>query len=315
MIDRDLWEKESSRDDLHGDWPPYMVLIFTLVLALFSVIIGGALTLAWSQWSGTSVEDVLANLSEDSSSSERNQIRLVAAINQLFTFLIPAFVAAYLIARTEWKGFLGLHNFISQRTLTLSVLFIVVAFPIAQLVYWLNQQIELPQWMMELEESTNNTIQYLLLTDSPLELLQNIILIGIIPAVGEEFLFRGIIQRQLSRWSDRPVLAIWITAILFSAIHMQFQGFFPRVLLGAILGYLLFWTQNLWAPIAAHFVNNTFQVLLQFFFREELSEAELDQVGQLPEQLPASFWFMLPVSIFLTLYIGNKLYRMRKGDG
>jgi membrane protease YdiL (CAAX protease family) len=311
MIDNDLWPEERQEEMAEYDWPPYVILLLSLIIVLFSLILGGGLLMAWGQWQGISLESLMNSLSESSSFGERNKVRFAAAVNQLFTFLIPSLLAAVFIARRHWRGFLNLNGQISRKALKFGVFFIVVAFPLAQFTYWFNQQIPLPQWVVELDENTNATIQYLLFTDSYLELFQNLVLIAVIPALGEELLFRGIIQHQLSRWINRPVLAIWITAILFSAIHMQFQGFLPRVFLGAILGYLFYWTGNLWIPIAAHFVNNAFQVILQFFFREELQNAGLDEMGEFSEGLPTEFMIWVPLSVILMIYLGRRLQRLR----
>ncbi|MEM1122064.1 MAG: CPBP family intramembrane glutamic endopeptidase, partial [Bacteroidota bacterium] len=95
-------------------------------------------------------------------------------------------------------------------------------------------------------------------------------------------LFRGIIQQNLEKRSQNPHLAIWITALIFSFIHFQFQGFFPRVLLGTLLGYLFVWTRNLWIPIIAHFVYNSGQVLLQYGYQQGFLELDLDKVESVP---------------------------------
>lgn len=81
-------------------------------------------------------------------------------------------------------------------------------------------------------------------------------------------LFRGIVQPKLTEHFKNPILGIWVTAIVFSAIHMQFEGFFPRMILGAMIGYLFYWTNNLWVPIVAHFVNNGLQVVVAYFYKD-----------------------------------------------
>ena len=82
--------------------------------------------------------------------------------------------------------------------------------------------------------------------------------------LSEEIFFRGFIQRLFIENKLNHHLAIWFTAILFSAIHLQFFGFVPRVLLGAVLGYLYFYSGNLWLSIIAHTVNNGFAVVMAY---------------------------------------------------
>jgi membrane protease YdiL (CAAX protease family) len=94
--------------------------------------------------------------------------------------------------------------------------------------------------------------------------LFNIFMIALLPAIGEEFMFRGLLQRLLKEWLGNIHLAIFISAFLFSALHMQFYGFFPRMLLGIMFGYLFYWSGSLWVPICAHFINNGSAVIFSY---------------------------------------------------
>ena len=73
------------------------------------------------------------------------------------------------------------------------------------------------------------------------------------------------IQKIFLKWNGKVHLSIWLTALVFSAVHMQFLGFFPRLILGAVLGYMLVWSGSLWLPIVAHFTNNAFAVSCYLF--------------------------------------------------
>jgi hypothetical protein len=106
----------------------------------------------------------------------------------------------------------------------------------------------------------------------------NIFLIALIPAFGEELFFRGAVQGIIQEKMNVK-FAIWITAIVFSAIHMQFYGFLPRMLLGAFFGYLLFWSENLWLPIAAHFTNNAVAIVFYYLKYNGYKLPDIDTVG------------------------------------
>ena len=127
----------------------------------------------------------------------------------------------------------------------------------------------------------DNALKGLLVYDNSIELIFNILVIALVPALGEEMIFRGWIQRQLMRIINRPHVAIWASAAIFSAIHFQFLGFLPRLLLGVLLGYLYFWTGSLWVSIFAHFLNNGLQVIAQYFFRVEFEKMDENQ-AQIP---------------------------------
>jgi membrane protease YdiL (CAAX protease family) len=96
------------------------------------------------------------------------------------------------------------------------------------------------------------------------DLLLNLLVIAIVPAIGEELLFRGYLQQSFSNWLSNPHVAIIVTAVLFSAIHLHFQAFLPRFILGVLLGYLFYWSGSLWLPILAHFANNAQAVIISY---------------------------------------------------
>ena len=107
----------------------------------------------------------------------------------------------------------------------------------------------------------------------------NILIIAVIPALGEELLFRGVIQQLFLKWNGKVHLSIWLTAFIFSAVHMQFLGFFPRLILGAVLGYMLVWSGSLWLPIIAHFTNNAFAVVVTYFIGVNKVDPSIESMG------------------------------------
>jgi hypothetical protein len=125
------------------------------------------------------------------------------------------------------------------------------------------------------------------------------VVIGIIPAVGEEFLFRGLIQNQLQSLTRNAHWAIWITGILFSTIHIQFYGFVPRMLLGVLFGYMYVWSGNLIYPMLAHFANNGFQVVMLYLYKSEFTSFNIDETDTVPWTV---FFTSAMISIVLILY-------------
>ena len=155
----------------------------------------------------------------------------------------------------------------------------LVALPAINMLAQWNQHMVLPTWLSGLEEWMKNkeaeaewlTKQFMSATTVS-ALLVNLFLMAVLPAVSEEITFRGVLQQlltaphRLSPFASRlsQHLAIWLTAIIFSAVHMQFYGFVPRMLMGALFGYMFVWTGSLWVPMLMHFVNNGMAVLLYF---------------------------------------------------
>ena len=251
--------------------------IIQLTLLLFLIIIcsgvaGGMVHLV-GQWFGLDYSESTTTLLPSSSIGEKNFIRISLGISQIMTFLVPGLVFMWtLYSRKSWRQ-LKLADSPSIKTMLLGGLLMVLLLPVVQWVYWFNHQLPLPDWAIQQESLINNIITSLLQVSTSYEVAINLLVIAILPALGEELVFRGVIQQKIAEQLSAHG-AIWLTAILFSAIHLQFQGFLPRMLLGAVLGYLFFWSKNLWIPIFAHFVFNASQLLIQYWQPSDLEVIE-----------------------------------------
>ena len=174
------------------------------------------------------------------------------------------------------------------------VVLMLVALPAINLLGDINKQMTLPaflesleQWMKTSEESAKVLTEQFMQATTFGGLIINLLLMAVLPALGEELTFRGVLQRlfQGSKVSEFqgsrvPHLAIWCSAILFSAIHLQFYGFVPRMLMGALFGYALVWTGTIWVPILMHFTNNAAAVILYFIsLRMGLDIEKVDAIG------------------------------------
>jgi membrane protease YdiL (CAAX protease family) len=142
-----------------------------------------------------------------------------------------------------------------------------------------------------------------LLSDSTGDLLVNFMMIAILPAIGEEFLFRGVLQRLFINWTRNAHVGILVSAFLFSFIHFQFYGFVPRFLLGLYFGYLMFWSASIWVPVAAHLINNGMAVLYYHFADKPAGETKLDTIGT-----TGNGNYLLYLSVFLTCVLIGMIY-------
>ena len=211
-------------------------------------------------------------------------LKLLQLIQSIAVFILPAIVLAYLCSKNA-KEFLFLDKPINWIAVLFVILFMILIVPFINLLGDLNQRLVLPDALSGLEKmmksSENDTAaltEKFLNVHSLQALFFNIFLIAIIPAIGEEVFFRGAIQGVLQRKLNVK-LAIWITAVVFSAIHMQFYGFVPRMLLGVFLGYLLVWSGNLWLSIVAHFSNNVLAVILYYLKNNGYKVPDIDTIG------------------------------------
>jgi uncharacterized protein len=228
-------------------------------------------------------------------------------------FIIPSFFLAYLFGGSI-TGYLKLDKKPYQTSIILASLIVIISSPFINFVGEINSKMTLPpafssieHWMRASEDTAENLTKLFLKSNTIWGLLYNILLIGIVPAVGEELLFRGIIQRIFSEWTKNIHWGIWISAILFSALHLQFYGFIPRVILGAMFGYLLVWSGNLWLPILAHFINNTLAVIAYYLYSKGTLAVDPDKIGT-----NSSYNVVTIISILLMVWMFWTFYNFEK---
>lgn len=206
-------------------------------------------------------------------------LKTLQFFQSLGMFILPPLLLAFL---WDFKPFryLSADQTPKMSFLLITVLLVWVASPAINLLSEWNNQIHLPVFLSDIEAAMRTMedkaeilTQKMLKADDFYTLLLNISLIAVMPALGEEFFFRGLLQKTLSDKLGKH-WAIWVAAIVFSAIHFQFYGFIPRMLMGAAFGYLLLWTGNIWYPVLAHFVNNVTAVV--YFYQKGKNGTVID---------------------------------------
>ncbi len=202
-------------------------------------------------------------------------------VSQIFTFLLP--VLAFFVV----FGGKNVHGLLLRRGGILLILAPVLMF-LANGIFDLSAKINLwliPEnsWMERVFKPTEDLAERLttimLSPESGLSMFVVFLSIAVIPAFCEELTFRGIVQPLLAKMTKNIHVAVWLTAALFSLIHVQFYGFLPRMLMGALLGYLVIWSGSLWASILAHFIHNALAVMLyrQYGSLETPDDAAMNQ--------------------------------------
>lgn len=189
------------------------------------------------------------------------------------TFLLPAWI----LQRIEpYHDYFPAKNYKLGFFCLLVTLFMVVFSPTMQLIAEWNESMVLPNgfqglesWMRSKEDEMAELTKSMVMVDSWQLLLVNLFAIAVMPAIAEEYFFRGSLMNIFGRVFKNHHVTIWLTAIIFSAIHVQFFGFLPRMLMGAFFGYMLVWTQNIWVPIVGHFVNNGSATVMAFYYTRQ----------------------------------------------
>jgi len=213
-----------------------------------------------------------------------NSMKLSQLILSTGVFILPPFVLAYLCSKNP-INYLQLNKRTGGSDLIFVILFMLVIIPFVNLLGDINQHVVLPtifagveSWMKSSEDAAGKLVEKMLQVHGVYALLFNVFLIALLPALGEELFFRGALLRVIEPWKGMKT-AIWITAFLFSAIHLQFYGFVPRLLMGAFFGYLLLWSGNLWLPIVAHFINNVIAVVFFYLKFNGYKMPDIDSIG------------------------------------
>jgi uncharacterized protein len=228
--------------------------------------------------------------------------------NQLFMFIVLPFLYVYFFNKSLLAKFIHRSDNLISYSL-LAFLLILVSIPIISWMSEWNKEIHLPDFMHGIEhwaeakeaeaKRLTETIAYY---SNTYEFIIALTVIAILPALGEEFLFRGIIQNEFIAIIKNPHTAIWITGFLFSFMHFQFFGFIPRMLLGVTFGYLYFWSGNILIPILVHFLNNAFTLIALNLYKQKVINIDPDSA----ESLPA-------ISIIVSLIVFSFLLFIFKG--
>jgi membrane protease YdiL (CAAX protease family) len=283
---------------------------FIRLLVLAGFIAGGLLLTAVVSAlvllaSGMSFDDFVSMGQAGAMELSPEVTRILLFAQHLLTFIIPGFLFGLLFYKPSVLKGLDLSYRPGWVQVFLGILFLLAAYPLVNLTHLLNESIPLPSWATSFEDQAADTLEAILNMTNPLILLLNLVIIAVLPGLGEELIFRGIVQKQVGLIFKSPIAGIWIAAFIFSAIHLQFEGFLPRMMLGAILGYLYYWTGNLWVPVIVHAFNNGIQVILIYFTGMDVSSLDESSKDQLK-------WWMVPLSICALYFIHNSILKNQR---
>ncbi len=241
------------------------------------------------------------------SASDPEAFLFANALLLIGALLVPALVVPLLL-RWRLDRWHGLTPSPSGRTLWLGMVMLLTLYPFLMGVEYYAAQWMPKAWTSSAFQTQLRTLYDLLLQiQSPAQWALRVLWIAVIPAVAEEFYFRGLTQQLFQRWMGRPSLAILLSAFLFAALHMQAEGFLSRWFLGVFLGYLFWKSRSIWVPVAVHFFNN--MLILSLGWLHHQGWLPWDPAGDV--KVP---WALMGLSLVVTLIIG-RLYgqpRLRK---
>lgn len=211
----------------------------------------------------------------------------------ILAFILPAVLAWRICFRQNPIHAIEADVVPSIKMLLFALAVYVIGIPaLNQVVYW-NQEMHLPEtfapfeeWCRKMESLAEQQTEGLLSTTNVLHTIVNILIIGVLTGIGEEFFFRGALQRMLIRCKVNCQVAIWVSAIVFSALHFQFFGFVPRLLLGVWFGYLYAWSGSIWVNSFAHALNNSLVIVSAWLINKGYLSDNFDMIGVSVDSFP-----------------------------
>ena len=230
----------------------------------------------------------------------------------LFVGFGGAALALPLLTGYSWQDYFAPRRPVPFQWLLLAAGIILLSIPfMSGIVEW-NAKAHFPGFYQgrekdarELEDRAQVLTKYLTQFTTFGRFIVGLVVIAVVPAISEELVFRGVIQRNLVQWFNSRHVGVWLAAAIFSAIHFQFFGFVPRFVLGLVLGYLYEWSGNILVPMAAHFTQNAFQIVLLYMQQHQLLSSDTFN----PDSTEALPWWLQLLSLLLTGALLWQLYR------
>ena len=267
---------------------------------------------------GISFAEMMDVFSSGAAVHHLNLMRYLQVLQGIGLFIVPAFFAAYLFTGTKEPStnatandYLGLKQTAPSIKYGLVLLLMLAALPCINFLAALNEMIVFPESLSALEQKLKTLAEDLgqltkmfLTVEHPGGMFFNIFMMAILPALGEELIFRGLLQKIFTRWTGNIHVGIIISGFLFSLMHRHFYQFFPIWLLGIMFGYLLVWSGTLWLPILAHFVNNAVAVSVSYMIHKGMISDKIEEFG--------AAWHDVPVTVVAAAVCAFLLWKMYK---
>ena len=242
--------------------------------------------------------------------------RISAVLQSVLVFITPALAVAMLSTRFP-ASLLAVDRLPSLKFTLTAIFTLVISIPLMNIIIEWNQNLTFPESMSgivqtfkDLEAKSEDSINIMTSGNSAGILIVNIMIVGIFAGLGEELFFRGGLMRLLGGVKSIGThKAIWISAIIFSTLHLQFFGFVPRMLLGVLFGYLLAWSGSLWIPILMHIINNSIIVTFEWINQTNGTDIDINSIGT---GSSTSNIIILILSVVLTTFSLFLLYKFSK---
>ncbi|MBS0001248.1 MAG: CPBP family intramembrane metalloprotease [Cyclobacteriaceae bacterium] len=275
---------------------PWYSLFFLILIFGAGLFIGQFLGLLFSFFNtDLRIDELVSLISPPLTSEKRLPLLLIQGFGTLGGFIAGGIIYLQWIERYPPVNLFSARNLSFYTLLITLVMVISFMFVNTFFIDW-NADVSFPDfmrefesWAMEKEEELKRVTEFLTDFSSFGQFLLGFLVIAILPAIGEELIFRGILQNKLHVYLKNIHLAVWISAILFSGFHIQFYGFVPRLMLGGLFGYMYAWSRNLWYPIIGHFINNGFTLIMLYLYQTGSINVNIEEEEVYPLSVIAIF--------------------------
>lgn len=290
------------------DTKPFSQLIFSAFIILVSFLVFMILSLVIAiPVFGMDTTLNIAGLTDFENPETLALLKYLQTVQAIGLFIVPPIILGYLFYGNV-KEYLYLNHSFNPLSVLLILGLMFTAGPFINFIGEINNSMVFPewlagieQWMKNAEENAAEITEAFLNVKTIPALAFNIFMVALLPAIGEELLFRGVIQHIFTNMTRNYHWGIWISAILFSALHMQFYGFVPRVFLGAIFGYMLVWSGSMWLPIIGHFLNNAIAVTAMYLIHNELISSDFEEIGSTSDSYYAAALSLVLIVVFMLM--------------
>jgi membrane protease YdiL (CAAX protease family) len=229
-----------------------------------------------------------------------SELKLFIFLNQIFGLFLPALFFLLIYYKTNFFKIIDLGISSRAELPVLALAILLFSYPAIQFLVYVNGQIPISDWMSDTSLEIQEYMLKVISMDSKIDLITNIGLIALVPAISEELFFRGMLQKELLKIFRKSHVAIVTAAVIFSAFHFQFEGFLPRLGLGLLLGYAYFYTKSFFVPFLMHFTNNAIMVVAVYLNPEKI-EVTLQEEFTPVNYMIVIVSFIVVVSLFKIL--------------
>ena len=237
---------------------------------------------------------------------------ILQLVSTTIPIMVSAVLFAYFVVKQPQEYLKNTTNFPWLLPIVIFCVMLISS-PLIEFLSAINQKLQLPsflsglqQWIVDTEKQAEKLTAILLKMNTIRSLIFKLLLVGLFTSIVEEFMFRGCIQTIFTKWTKNTHAAVWLTAALFSAFHMEFFGFLPRMMLGVLFGYFVLWSGSIWTSVWAHFVNNGTAVVVSYLFQNKMIKLN-------PEDQHIFNWVSYLFSLIIVLFLLYLYYVIARG--